>query len=111
MTGPSQHAAGFATPCMAASHGKPIDAEILDIEAALTSLDQALGALRSALVIVTGELADGGEPIAMPNYRRAEQQLQTALNAALGARSSLQRRLVLRRSARERSRQALNPPG
>lgn len=96
---------------MAAAHGKPVDAEILDIEAALTSLDSALSALRSTLVIVSGELADGGEPFAMPNYRRAEQQLQTALNAASGARNSLQRRLALRRSARDRGRQALSRPG
>ena len=95
---------------MAAAHGKPVDAEILDIEAALASLEDAMRALRSTLVIVTGELADGGEPFAMPNYRRAEQQLQTAINAATGARTSLQRRLVLRRGARDRGRPASNQP-
>jgi hypothetical protein len=96
---------------MAAGHGKPIDAEILDIEAALTSLDSALTTLQSALLIVSGELTDGGEPFAMPNYRRAGQQLQTAINAASGARNSLQRRLALRRSARDRGHPTLSRQG
>jgi hypothetical protein len=79
---------------------KPVDQEIREIEGALRTLDVALDALRSTVAAVGWELEEGGEPVCMPNYRRAEQQLRTALNAAAGAKDSLLRRLALRRSAR-----------
>src|SRR5688500_12414228 len=88
---------------------KPVDQEIREIEDALKTLEVALGALRSTVDAVGWELEEGGAQVSMPNYRRAEQQLRTALNAASGARTSLLRRLALRRNARERGCTAAGP--
>jgi hypothetical protein len=71
------------------------------LEAALSAVDLALERLLSAEAMVGEELGEGQERVAMPNSRRAEHQLRTAVNATLGAQRSLRRRLELRRTLRE----------
>lgn len=72
------------------------DHEIQSLERALGALDAAIRALGSASAIVTERLDETVERVAMPNSRRAEQQLVTALNAARGAERCLRRRVELR---------------
>jgi hypothetical protein len=69
------------------------------LETALAALDVAIERLREADETVAGLLDQARETVGMPNSRRADQQMRTALNAAMGARKSLMRRLELRRPA------------
>jgi hypothetical protein len=57
---------------------------------------------------VDRQLETHANAVAKPNYRRAEQQIRTALNAAVGAQKSLRRRLEMRRAALELERRALD---
>jgi len=77
--------------------------DVQALETALAALNVAIERLREADETVGGLLEQARETVAMPNSRRAEQQMRTALNAALGARKSLQRRLELRRPALEQA--------
>jgi hypothetical protein len=81
-----------------ATKGKQIDEEVRALKAALSALDAAVERLREADQTVSGLLELTGEKAAMPNSRRAEQQMRMAINASVGARRSLQRRLELRRA-------------
>jgi hypothetical protein len=78
-----------------------IQEEIDAIEGAIRALGCALEDLRRAAATVGGQL-DTSDSVAKPNYRRAEQQVRTAVNAATGAQKSLERRLALRRAVLER---------
>lgn len=73
--------------------------EVQALETALAALDVAIERLREADETVAGLLDQARETVGMPNSRRADQQMRTALNAAMGARKSLVRRLELRRPA------------
>jgi hypothetical protein len=66
----------------------------------LSALDAAVERLLEADQTVNGLLELTADKAAMPNSRRAEQQIRMALNAAVGARRSLKRRLELRRGVR-----------
>ena len=61
-----------------------IDQELHELKAALTALDAGIDRLRAAGATVTEMLDEAEGRVAMPNSRRAEQQLRTALNAATG---------------------------
>jgi hypothetical protein len=80
-----------------------IDEELHELKAALTALDAGIDRLRAAGVTVREMLDEADGRVAMPNSRRAEQQLRTALNAATGARRLLERRLDLREGTLERA--------
>jgi hypothetical protein len=73
--------------------------ETATVEAALDALAEAIEGLRSASTMVDQQLEEAADRATRPNSRRAEQQLRIALNAALGAQRSLQRRLHLSREA------------
>jgi hypothetical protein len=77
--------------------------EVEALETALAALNVAIDRLREADETVAGLLDQARETVGMPNSRRADQQIRTAMNAAVGARKSLQRRLELRRLALQRS--------
>lgn len=89
---------------MNAATGRERAEEVQVLETALATLNVAIERLREADETVGELLEQAKETVAMPNSRRAEQQMRTALNAALGARKSLQRRLELRRPAPEQAR-------
>ena len=80
-----------------------IDEELHELKTALTALDAAIDRLRAARLTVTEMLDEADGRVAMPNSRRAEQQPLIALNAATGARKSLERRLELREGTLERA--------
>ena len=88
---------------MNAPKGRERAQEVQALETALAALNVAIDRLREADETVGGLLEQPRETVAMPNSRRAEQQMRTALNAAMGARKSLQRRLELRRPAPEQA--------
>lgn len=83
-----------------------IEDEIRKIERAIETLDEAVQGLAKAADTVDRQLETHADAVAKPNYRRAEQQIRTALNAAAGAQRSLRRRLELRRAALQRERRA-----
>lgn len=89
---------------MMAVKGRERAEEVQTLEAALAALDVAIERLREAEETVAGLLEQAMETVGMPNSRRADQQMRTALNAAMGARKSLQRRLQLRRPGPEPAR-------
>jgi hypothetical protein len=74
------------------------------LESALGAVRLAVESLRAAAAAVGGELEEPAERVAMPNSRRAEQQLRVALNASLGAERALRRRSDLERADAERRR-------
>jgi hypothetical protein len=80
-----------------------VDEELHELKAALTALDAGIERLRVARVTVTRLLDEADGRVAMPNSRRAEEQLRTALNAATRARKLLERRLDLRQGTLERA--------
>jgi hypothetical protein len=80
-----------------------IDEELQELRTALAALDAGIERLHVASVAVTGLLDEADGRVAMPNSRRAEEQLRTALNAATGARRLLERRLDLRQGSLERT--------
>jgi hypothetical protein len=80
-----------------------IDEELHELKTALSALDAGIERLRVASVTVTELLDEADGRVAMPNSRRAEEQLRTALNAATGARRLLERRLDLRQGRLERA--------
>jgi hypothetical protein len=86
---------------MNAPKGRERAEEVQALETALAALDVAIERLREADETVAGLLDQARETVGMPNSRRADQQMRTALNAAMGARRSLMRRLELRRPAPE----------
>jgi hypothetical protein len=88
---------------MAPAKRRAGDEEVQALEAALRALEAAVDRLRSAEALVEQQLEEPRERVAMPNSRRAEHQLRTAVNAALGAQRSLRRRLDLRRADRTRA--------
>jgi hypothetical protein len=73
------------------------------LQSALAALRVAVEGLRAAAAAVDGALEEV-DRLAMPNSRRAEQQLRIALNASLGAERSLRRRFDLERAEAERRR-------
>jgi hypothetical protein len=75
------------------------DEELHELKTALSALDAGLDRLRAARATLTELLDETHGRVVMPNSRRAEQQLGTALNAATGARKLLEHRLDLRRGA------------
>ena len=78
--------------------GERLTSEVVALEETLATLDGAIAALESALRSVTATAELVAEAPLMPNYLRAEEQLRTALNASLGARRSVLRRVATRRS-------------
>lgn len=88
-----------------------IEQEIEKIQRTIKVLDDAIQRLGNAADTVDRELETHADAVAKPNYRRAEQQIRTALIAAIGGRKSLERRLELRRGALERERRASDLDG
>jgi hypothetical protein len=86
---------------MAATKTRDREDEIRALERALAAVETAMERLRLAASTLDEQLQESAERTAMPNSRRADQQLRTALNATIGARRSLQRRLELRRGRLE----------
>jgi hypothetical protein len=74
-----------------------LEEEMAGIEEMLVRAEEAAATLEGLLKSLAGQMRATAEPPLMPNYQRAEEQLRTAVNALLGARKSLRRRLDLRR--------------
>ena len=74
-----------------------LEEELAGIVEMLGQTDEVAAKLEAVLKALAGHVRATAEPSLMPNYQRAEEQLRTALNATLGARRSLRRRLDLRR--------------
>lgn len=84
--------------------------EIRALESAAALLGDAVERMREANRIVDEVLGEATERVAMPNPRRAEQQIRTAVNAAEGARASLDRRIDLRRGVLAPAPRRTAPP-
>jgi hypothetical protein len=83
------------------------DEELHGLTTAIATLDAGLDRLRAARTMLTVLLDETRGRVVMPNSRRAEQQLSIAVNAATGARKSLERRLELRAGAPRDARPGL----
>jgi hypothetical protein len=74
--------------------------EIAALERLVATVAEAEGSLAAALKDMGRLIDTTDEPALMPNYHRAAEQVRVAVNAAAGARRSLERRLALQRAAR-----------